>query len=227
MSVQSQKYEKALNQFSATHEIDKIYIQYDKDFYVPGETIWFKAYLFANQKPDGISHNLWMQLLDKNGNVLTSNRYPVTGAVANGQIQLSETLQQGSYFVRALSTRMMNAGKTDAYKKELVILGKGGKALKENEPANIQFYPESGSMIDGVLTVVGFKSTGKGGSPVDVTGLIKSEDGTTITSFSSNHDGIGKIQFKPKTGKKYLAEVETTSGIKKFHYQKFKLQASV
>ena len=36
MSVQSQKYEKALNQFSATHEIDKIYIQYDKDFYVPG-----------------------------------------------------------------------------------------------------------------------------------------------------------------------------------------------
>ena len=216
MSVQSQKYEKALNQFSATHEIDKIYIQYDKDFYVPGETIWFKAYLFTNQKPDGISHNLWMQLLDKNGNVLTSNRYPVTGAVANGQIQLSETLQQGSYFVRALSTRMMNAGKTDAYKKELVILGKGGKALKENEPANIQFYPESGSMIDGVLTVVGFKSTGKGGSPVDVTGLIKSEDGTTITSFSSNHDGIGKIQFKPKTGKKYLAEVETTSGIKKF-----------
>ena len=69
---------------------------------------------------------------DKNGNVLTSNRYPVTGADANGQIQLSETLQQGSYFVRALSTRMMNAGKTDAYKKELVILGKGGKALKEN-----------------------------------------------------------------------------------------------
>jgi hypothetical protein len=49
-------------------------------------------------------------------------------------------LQQGSYFVRAFTTRMLNAGNnTDAYKKELVVLGKGGKmALKETEPASIQ-----------------------------------------------------------------------------------------
>jgi hypothetical protein len=38
-----------------------------------------------------ISHNLWLQLLDQNGNVLTSNRYPVTGAVDKRSVfQLSD-----------------------------------------------------------------------------------------------------------------------------------------
>jgi hypothetical protein len=80
--------------------------------------------------------------------------------------------------------------------------------LSETEPASIRFYPESGVMIDGILTVVGFKANGKGGTPVDVTGLIKTDDGTTITSFSSNHDGIGKLQFKPKAGKIILPKLK-------------------
>lgn len=212
----AQKYEKALSQFKVSHPVEKIYIQFDKDFYVPGETIWFKAYLFTNDKPNGLSQNLWLQLLDQNGNVIISNRYPVTGAVTNGSISLSQSLKQGSYFVRAITTGMLNINNTDVYKKEIVVLGKGGKIFSETEPASIRFYPESGVMIDGVLTVVGFKANAKGGTPVDVTGLIKTEDGTTITSFSSNHDGIGRLQFKPKAGKNYFAEVETTSGIKKF-----------
>ena len=72
----AQKYEKALSQFKVSHPVEKIYFQFDKDFYVPGETIWFKAYLFTNDKPNGLSQNLWLQLLDQNGNVIISNRYP-------------------------------------------------------------------------------------------------------------------------------------------------------
>ena len=143
----AQKYEKALSQFKVSHPVEKIYFQFDKDFYVPGETIWFKAYLFTNDKPNGLSQNLWLQLLDQNGNVIISNRYPVTGAVTNGSISLSQSLKQGSYFVRAITTGMLNINNTDVYKKEIVVLGKGGKIFSETEPASIRFYPESGVMI--------------------------------------------------------------------------------
>ena len=54
----AQKYEKALSQFKVSHPVEKIYIQFDKDFYVPGETIWFKSYLFTNDKLNGLSQHL-------------------------------------------------------------------------------------------------------------------------------------------------------------------------
>ena len=216
VTAQAQPYEKALNKYAEAHPVHKIYVQYDKDFYVPGETVWFKAYLFTNDKPDVSSSNLWVQLADKKGTVIVSQRYPVMGAVANGSIALPDTLKQDNYFVRAVTASQLNGNESLINKKELVVLKAGGKTVMETEPAAIQFFPESGSLVDGILTVVGFKATGKGGTPVDATGLIKTEDGTTIAPFSTYYNGLGRVQFKPQAGKKYFAEIETNSGTKKF-----------
>lgn len=216
VTAKGQLYEKALNKYAETHRVHKIYIQYDKDFYVPGETVWFKAYLFTNEKPDVSSSNLWVQLADKKGNVIVAQRYPVVGAVANGGIVLPDTLKQDNYFVRAVTAAQLNVNESLIYKKELVVLKAGGKAVVETEPASIQFFPESGNLVDGILTVVGLKATAKGGTPVDATGLVKTEDGTTIAPFSTFYNGLGRVQFKPQAGKKYFAEVETGAGIKKF-----------
>jgi hypothetical protein len=48
-SVAAQRIDSALNVLTKQHPSEKIYIHYDKDYYVAGETIWFKTYLYRWQ----------------------------------------------------------------------------------------------------------------------------------------------------------------------------------
>jgi hypothetical protein len=111
---------------------------------------------------------------------------------------------------------MLNYDEAFIYTKNIFILKPSAtitpSAIAGSQNVSLQFFPESGSLVDGILTVVGFKATDQWGTPVDVNGVIKTEDGITIASFISYHDGIGKVQFKPQAGKKYIAVVETAAG---------------
>jgi hypothetical protein len=214
-SAAAQKIDSALNVLATQHPSEKIYIHYDKDYYVAGETIWFKAYLYSGGKPSGMSSNLYLQFTNNKGHVIFNQKYPAAGAVAKGNIDIPDSLPQGNYYIRALTAGMLNYDEAFIYKKNIFVF-KGSATstpvATETQNVSLQFFPESGNMVDGILSVVGFKATDQWGTPVDVNGVIRTEDGITIASFRSYHDGIGKIQFKPQAGKKYIADVETASG---------------
>src|ERR1051326_8867846 len=44
---------------------EKIYVQFDKNYYNAGETIWFKAYLFTGNDPSEVSKNFYADLIDE------------------------------------------------------------------------------------------------------------------------------------------------------------------
>src|SRR4051812_22400174 len=90
----------------ATNPIEKTYIQFDKEFYVSGETIFFKAYLYTEGKPSALSNNFYLQFTDSRGGIISSKKYPVQGATAKGSIQIPDSLPQGNYFVRAVTPVM-------------------------------------------------------------------------------------------------------------------------
>ncbi len=211
--AKAQKIEPALNTMVTQFQPEKVYIHYDKEYYVAGETMWFKAYLYSNGKPSGSSNNFFVQLTDSKGNIVATKKYPVFGAMAKGNIDLPDSLPQGNYYLRALTPGMLNYEEDFIYKKNIFIFRPGAASVAKVTPnVSLKFFPESGNMVDGILTVVGFKAVDQSGIPVEVNGVIRLEDGTTIASFKSYHDGIGKVQFKPQGGKKYLAEVETEAG---------------
>lgn len=213
--LNAQKMDSALNVMAAQFQPEKVYIHYDKEDYVAGETIWFKAYLYSNGKPSAASNNFYVQLTDSKGNIVTTKKYPVFGAAAKGNIDLPDSLPQGNYYMRALTPGMLNYEEEFIYKKNIFIFRpSAGSSATAKVPSNVslKFFPESGNLVDGILTVVGFKAVDQSGTPVDINGIIRSEDGTTIASFKTSHDGIGKVQFKPQVGKKYVGEVETDAG---------------
>lgn len=210
----AQKIDSALNALLAEHPVEKIYLQYDKEYYVAGETIWFKAYLQSDGKPSNLSNNFYLQFADSKGQVVSTHKFPVMGAVVKGNIDIPDSLPQGNYYIRALTPHMFNYDDAFIYTKNIFVFRPETAAVTTTIPQNVslQFFPESGHLIDGILSVVAFKATDQWGTPVEVEGIIKSDDGTTIASFKSFHDGIGKVQFKPKEGKTYTAEVETAAG---------------
>ena len=199
-----------VNNPSAT---EKIYIHYDKEYYVAGETIWFKAYLYSNGQPSTLSNNFYLQLINMEGKVVSNKKYPVQGAAVKGDIELSNTLEQGYYHIRALTPGMLNTNQDFFYSKNLYVFNPSSKATsKMSTPVlpslSLHFYPESGHLVAEVLSLLAFKATDSAGRPASISGTIKGDDGTEITTFKTSYNGMGSVQFRPQAGKKYLAAVE-------------------
>ncbi len=212
-----QKAEQALSIFSEKFPVEKVYIHLDKEIYSPGETVWFKAYLYHDNKPSGLSTNFFLLLMNNKGDVISSKKYPVISAAVKGNIDLPDSLPPGSYYIKAVTPAILNYEEPVIYTKKLIVAGPSAvsSAVRPAQNISLQFFPESGHLVGGISTVIAFKATDQWNDPMEVKGKIKTEDGINIISFSSYHDGIGKIQFRPAAGKKYFAEVETPAGASK------------
>lgn len=201
---------------------EKIYIHYDKSYYVAGETIWFKAYLFNNRQPDASANNFYLQLFDTRNRLLMTKKYPVRGATVSGDIELADSLPQGYYTIRALTPAMLTTASPDRfYLKDIYVFNPSSRPSAENEPnkraaLSLQFFPESGHLVDGLLMTVGFKAVDSTGRPVSISGYIRTADSVTIAPFKTQHDGMGRVQFRPLAGKKYIAAV-VVNGLTSFY----------
>src|SRR5688572_27119338 len=117
--VKGQKIDSALQVLASEFPSEKIYIHYDKEYYVAGETVWMKAYLFSDGKPSSISSNLFLQLVDSRGEIVNNSKFPVMGAISKGNIRLPDSLPQGNYYIRALTPYMLNFDESFIYKKNI------------------------------------------------------------------------------------------------------------
>jgi hypothetical protein len=205
-----------MNVLATQYPAEKVFIHYDKESYVAGETIWFKAYFVNDGLPSGLSSSFYVQLCDDKGKPVISAKYPVLGATSKGNMRLPDTISQGNYYFRAATPAMAQYGPELVSTRNFYVFNPLSRYTVTNQPdqaVSLQFFPESGDLVDELLTVVAFKATDNWGNPVDVNGVIRTEDGRTICSFRSFHDGIGKTQFKPQAGKKYKAEIENNGKV--------------
>jgi len=220
--------ERVLNKiksFYASIPIEKVYVHTDKPYYVAGENIWFKAYLV-----DGMNHqfaapskNLYVDLVDATGKVEKAITLQNTGegGIA-GDFELDEEIEAGIYLLRAYTRSMQNFPDPFIFQKEIRVYDKQTAADKtasqdtvsqDKAPFEIQFFPEGGDLVNGILSKVGFKAVGVNGKGIEVEGRIIDESGTFITTFKSFKFGLGVFNLTAFVGKKYTAEV-THQGIK-------------
>ncbi|RYE19887.1 MAG: TonB-dependent receptor, partial [Sphingobacteriales bacterium] len=80
---------------------------------------------------------------------------------------------------------------------------------------DVQFFPESGCLVNGIGSKVAFKATGADGLGNDVKGVIKDEQGKTVSTFGSQHLGMGTFTLMPETGKTYKAHITYDDGSEK------------
>lgn len=80
---------------------------------------------------------------------------------------------------------------------------------------DVQFFPESGVLLDDNPHIVAFKAIGANGLSVDVAGKVFTSGGEEVAEFSSVHKGMGKFIVLPRAGENYYALVKTAGGIEK------------
>lgn len=204
----------SLESFKDNFEIEKIFIHYDKENYIAGETIWFKAYLMAGGVPSAYSSTLSVYLLNDSGRILNKKILPVVNSAAVGEFEISNDLPQAKYTILAYTKRLMNFGSDFYYKKQLSVFNPSSDLKNANTPEEnmIYFLPEGGYLISGISNTIAFKSTDKFGYPVKVDGEIKDKKGEVVADLMTVHNGMGKFQITPNAGEQYYAEVSFNGG---------------
>jgi hypothetical protein len=192
----AQRLDSLLNDLSTKYPQEKIYIQYDKPYYNPGETIWFKAYLTYDGSALPASKTVYAELIDEKGTVLQKKIMPVIESGAASYFDLPDSLQKNTLFVRAYTSWMLNFDSSLLYLKPVSIISNAKKIVK---PASysVTFFPEGGDLVNGVESRIAFKATDQDGNPFYVSGYLSDKQGNKLLSFGSVHNGMGTFSFTP------------------------------
>ncbi|MGY4383468.1 hypothetical protein ACVWYN_000487 [Pedobacter sp. UYP24] len=81
--------------------------------------------------------------------------------------------------------------------------------------SDVQFFPESGNLINGVTSKVAFKATGIDGAGLGVTGKILDNDNKEVAVFESLKFGMGSFNILPESGKTYTAKIRFADSTEK------------
>jgi uncharacterized protein YfaS (alpha-2-macroglobulin family) len=120
-TIRAQKPEELLSRWSQTSALEKVYLHLDRESYIAGETVWFKAYLSSDFLPDTISTNLYAELLRDTGIVVDRKILPVVSGTTHGQFELPDTLTSGYYQVRAYTVTQLNQDPAFLYRRNIFI----------------------------------------------------------------------------------------------------------
>jgi hypothetical protein len=80
---------------------------------------------------------------------------------------------------------------------------------------DMQFFPESGPLVNGIRSRVAFKATGPHGIGVPVKGIITDDANATVAEFEATNFGMGFFRLQPEAGKTYQAKVTFPDGSEK------------
>lgn len=215
--VDAQKLDSMMNIYASNFPQEKIHVQFDKNLYSAGETIWFKAYIFTGADPSLFSKNFYAELSDPSGTIIDRKVYPISESSTAGNFDLPKTVKSRHLHFRAYTTWMTNFDTTFYFEKDLRIYDKkldsAGTVTLVPRETHLEFFPEGGDLIAGVESIVAFKANDQFGFPLVVKGSIQDRSGKEILTFAPEHDGMGKFVLQPDKGDSLTAVWKDAGGI--------------
>ncbi len=206
-----------LSHYRGTLPVEKAYLHLDKPYYVTGDTLWFNAYLTEGSLhlADSASNLLYVDLIEqRSGRNAALKRVHMNGGIGRGEFVLTDSLAPGAYTIRAYTSWMRNASEDFFFQKDVYVFNYEENTSNSSATGklDLQFFPEGGQLVADINTRVAFKAVTDAGVARDVTGFILAQKGDTVASFKSDHLGMGRFQFAPKTGESYRAFVKEEDG---------------
>lgn len=91
--------------------VEKVNLITDRSFYISGEQVWFKAWVSSFTKndlpPSGI---LYIEIISPDGKSISRVKSLIEDSQANGFVEIPDDVITGTYYVRAYTKYMRNAG---------------------------------------------------------------------------------------------------------------------
>lgn len=214
---------------------EKVYLHTDKDSYIAGDTLWFRAYVVdaSTHAPLRASKYVYAELQSSEKPPYGEERpAPVRIRVLErdgiyaGYFPLPLTSKSGDYTLTAYTSYMRNLSPAYFFRKNIRVGAYGSRYDSPEERGRqqrsyeVSFHPEGGYLIAGQPCWTGFKALRPDGLSVEVEGRIVDDmTGEEVARFETLHAGMGKVCFTPETGHTYTAECRNEYGSER----KFKL----
>ena len=220
---------------------EKIHLHTDRDYYVPGEKIWFKVYVTDAHSHLHVTYSryVYVELISSENTLVERVMIRQSDDMFYGYLPLTKNIPEGNYTLRAYTRYMENLGDDYFFKKNIRI-GNLAKSREDGESRgkrdnrrsrenqinqtnqanhsqdyDVSFYPEGGNLLEGVFCKVAFKAINKNGYPETVSGKLTDENGDELTSVKSWYAGMGVFTYQPEPGKKYFLKCSNGRGLEK------------
>ena len=213
-----------LNAYNQQLPSEKVYLQTDRDNYVPGETVWLKGYLFEGigHGIDSTSRVLYVDLVDtEKSRVVQQIKLKATQGQAPGQLTLPDSLPTGTYLLRAYTGWMRNFPDTYYFSKTLTLLRADDAPARSDKivlKPDLQLLPEGGQMVMGINSRIAFKALNSQGKSMDIDGFVLNNQNDTVMGFGSLHLGMGTFSVTPEPNQTYTVFARATGSKEFFTY---------
>jgi hypothetical protein len=182
---------------------EKIFLHTDRDFYVTGENVWFKAYYVDGSfhKPLSLSKILYVELLDNNNISIIQTKVHLEDGSGAGSIFLPASMNSANYTLRAYTRWMKNFSPEFFFHKEISVVNpfvkpESGRIVR-TEKRNVEFFPEGGYLVRGLKSKVGVRVTDSNGRGVLAKGAVIASSGDTLSKIQTHSSGVGHFYFTP------------------------------
>ena len=211
----AQKIDSMMRVYSEKYPQEKLYLQFDKKAYNPGDRIWYKAYLFTGFDPSPYSKNVYAEVYDAYGNLILRNTSPVFQSMAAGSFDIPVAFLGTRLHIRAYTAWMLNFDTSFVFTKDFRVTGQANdsSAAAIAPVTSLRFFPEGGDLIAGIENNIAFKAEDTYGQPHPVSGILYEQSGKMIYKFNSVHDGMGKFLIVPEKQDAFYAIWKDEKGI--------------
>lgn len=199
---------------------ERVYTHFNKSSYLPGDAIWFSSYVFnpKNQRTSIVTRSLHVELYGPEGELIERKVLPVIAGVASNVFTLGQDRKPGTYTFRAYTHWMQNFGEEYQERRPIRVLGN----VESNTPSevnefDIQFLPESGTLLTGVDNKLGVKAVSSDGRGAPLTGKVLNGAGVTMQTFELNHLGMGSVIIPAGKKEQLRCEVTLSNGERAYY----------
>lgn len=188
---------------------EKVYLHTDREAYLCGEILWFKAYMVAGRHTlNGLSKVLYVELIDGAHKPVLQLKIGLKEGVGDGSVYLPFTINSGNYELRAYTSLMKNFGPGSYFHKNICVVNTQQSDSQQGTSSRINNYAisirtEGGNLIDGIESKVAVKVTGSDGKGTGLQGVLLDSKNDTVARFQCHRYGIGTFTFTPDSREKY------------------------
>jgi len=182
-------------------EFEDIFIHTDKSIYLPGEDIWFKAYILNDEShlPSTKCKVLFFSIIDSSNTIIYSEKYRVKKGFTNGDFHIPNSIKGGVFQIVANTENTQQLPPEFWYRKEIRIGYSSLDILNLSYSQNIAMLPDS--ILEGEVNC--FSSTGFPLKGVKINCIVES-NGKKIKFKEVISDSLGKAKINWKIPGKFM-----------------------
>lgn len=202
---------------------EKLHLHVDRSYYMPGEKIWFRAYLtdaIELGRP-AASRYVYAEIISPQDSVVARVMIRPQEGMHHGMITLPPELPEGTYTLKAYTQYMeANQQTGTCFRKQIgvgsLLAHTTAIAPEPEEDYHVSFFPEGGNLLSGTLCRVAFKAMNAHGHSEAVNGYLVDDAGVKLlANIRSGHAGMGQIDVLAEVGTRYFFVCTNSAGLEK------------